>query len=123
MICAPDVWSHAINQAPRGAPFLISRTPFVFLLLFIVLASVLSQGESSPSQRRKTIQTIERVAAVSNRQLALTSAPERPADEMQNRYPRRPAASGCGGFALRFWQGIMGGLVFHVYIEVYEGLA
>lgn len=50
--------SHTINQAP-GAPFLISHAPFVFLILFIVPASVLSQRESSSERRRKTIQTID----------------------------------------------------------------
>lgn len=56
---APDVGSHTVNQASAGAPFSRSHTPFVFVILFIVLASVLSQRESLSDWRRKTIQTID----------------------------------------------------------------
>lgn len=60
----------------------------------------------------------ERTPAVRNRQLALASAPDRAVDEMQNRYPRMHAASGCRGSAFTFWQGIIGGPDFRVYAVV-----
>lgn len=51
----------------------------------------------------------KRAAAVSKHQLALASAPDRAAaaDEMRSRYLTH--ASGRGGPALAFWQGIVGG--------------
>lgn len=122
--CSRCGFTHHQSGISRGTLLNIAH-PFCFPNTFyrpgfrLVPARELVRPEEKddPDNRR------ERIPAVSNRQLALTSAPDRAADEMQNRHPGRLAASGCRSFALRFWQGIMGGPLFHVYIEVYEGLA
>lgn len=100
--------------------FLISHTLFAFLNTFYhsgfrvvpVRELVHPEEKDDPDDRHECI------PAVSNRQLALASAPDRATDEMQNRYPCMHAASGCRGLAFTFWQGIIGGPVFHVYVVV-----
>lgn len=117
--CALDVCTHTINQTP----LLMSHSHtllwlfFFFLILFYRPGFRLVPARQlvHPDKKDDLDARRERSAAVSKRQLALASAPERAAaaDEMRSRY--RTHASGRGGPALAFWQGIVGGPRFFMF--------